>query len=133
MTDDETQELDFDEMVDKVGGHLRHLLEGVFGPSSPSAVFSDPVAVGEDLVITAAAWERGGGFGFGAGQGDDPGGGKGTGGGGGGGGGSQGRPVAVIRVGRNGIEVRPVLDLTKIGVTALLSAVGVWNVLRRSR
>jgi len=39
--------------------------------------------------------------------------------------------VAVIRVGPGGVEVSPVIDFTKIGVTLLLGAVGVWRALRR--
>ena len=42
----------------------------------------------------------------------------------------MGRPVAVIRVSENGITVEPVIDLTKLLVTALLSALGVWRALR---
>jgi uncharacterized spore protein YtfJ len=133
MTDDGGQVFDFDQVLDRTGDQIRRTLEGLVGLASPSTVFSDPQAVGDHLVFTAAAWERGGGFGFGVGQGDDPRGGGGTGGGGGGGGGSQGRPVAVISVGPDGIEVRPIIDLTKIGITVLLSALGVWRVLRHGR
>lgn len=133
MTENEGQQFDFGQILREAGGHIRHGLEGLVGPASPSAVFSEPHAVGDDVVITAAAWERGGGFGFGAGKGDDATGGTGSGGGGGGGGGSQGRPVAVIRVGPSGIEVQPVIDFTKIGVTILLSGLGVWRALRRSK
>ncbi len=107
-------------------------LEAFFGPATPATVFSEPRPVGDDLVITAASWERAGGFGFGGGEGiDSSGGPEGGGGGGGGGGGtSVGRPVAVIKVGKAGIEVEHVIDLTKLAVTALLSALGVWRVLR---
>lgn len=122
---------DYDELLHDVSDDIRRGLEGLVGPASPSAVFSDPHQVGETLVLTAAAWERGGGFGFGAGKGHDPDGGRGSGGGGGGGAGSQGRPVAVIRVGPGGVEVHPIIDFTKIGVTILLSAVGVWSAIRR--
>ena len=102
-------------------------MEAFFGPASPDMVFSAPQAAGDDIVITAAAWERAGGFGFGGGGDVD----SGEGGGGGGGGGtSVGRPVAVIRVSENGITVEPVIDLTKLLVTALLSALGVWRALR---
>lgn len=105
-------------------------VEAFFGPASPSMVFSEPHAVGNDLVITAASWERVGGFGFGGGGGTDA---RGTpegGGGGGGGGTSVGRPVAVITVGEAGIEVAPVIDLTKLLVTVVLSGLGVWRALR---
>lgn len=116
--------------AEAVGTRLQESLATLMGEVSAATVFSAPVTVGDDLVITAAAWERGGGFGFGAGGGNSPEG-SGSGGGGGAGGGLQGRPVAVIRVGRNGIEVRPVIDYTRLGTTILLSALGVWRALRR--
>ncbi|HET7846343.1 MAG TPA: hypothetical protein VFL72_02555 [Acidimicrobiia bacterium] len=133
MTDDRSEQLDFDEVLDRSGEQIRLTLEGLVGQASPSTVFSDPQVVGDHLVFTAAAWERGGGFGFGAGLGDDGVGGRGAGGGGGGGAGSQGRPVAVISVGPDGVVVRPVIDFTRIGLTVLLSALGVWRVLRKSQ
>jgi uncharacterized spore protein YtfJ len=43
----------------------------------------------------------------------------GAGGGGGGGGGAMARPVAAIVVGPDGVYVRPVLDFTKLAITAL--------------
>ncbi len=106
-------------------------LSRVFGDASPSSVFSAPTKAGDALVITAAASERAGGFGFGAGRGADQASGDGEGVGGGGGGTAQVRPVAVITVRPDGIEVRPVIDFTKIGVTALLAGVGIWRILRR--
>ena len=105
-------------------------LDTFFGPASPAMVFSEPQVVGDDLIITAASWERAGGFGFGGGGSVDSNGAPEGGGGGGGGGTSVGRPVAVIRVGANGVQVEPVLDFTKLAVTALLSALGVWRALR---
>ena len=129
MTSDNTRTEE--DVLDRVGSRIDEALHRIVGPASPNSVFSEPTTVGEDLVFAAAAWERGAGFGFGAGQGTDPAKGSGSGGGGGGGGGSQGRPVAIIRVGPDGIEVRPVLDYTKLGFTLLLSALGVWKALRR--
>jgi uncharacterized spore protein YtfJ len=108
-------------------------LIGALGPADPSTVFSEPTKIGDDLVITAAAWERGVGFGFGFGDGRSASGEAGTGGGGGGGGGSQGRPVAVIRVSPTGIEVTPLIDFTKIGITLLLGFVGVLGALASGR
>lgn len=124
---------DSDRLVESVAKEIRSGVEDLFGAAAPGTVFSEPHTVGDDLVITAAAWERAGGFGFGAGQGGDDEGSEGVGGGGGGGGASQGRPVAVIRVGPSGTEVKPVIDFTKIGVTVLLAAAGIWSVLRRGR
>ena len=110
-----------------VGAKAVEALAALLGEAAPGTVFSEPVAVGSDLVITAAAWERGGGFGFGGGGGKK----QGVGFGSGGGGGAQGRPVAVIRIGPDGIDVRPVIDLTKIGITLFLAALGVWKAVRR--
>ena len=120
-----------DDVLDRVGAKVRDTLHGLIGPASTGAVFSEPTAVGDDLVFTAAAWERGGGFGFGAGQGSDLEKGFGSGGGGGGGGGSVGRPVALIRIGPDRTEVKPVLDFTKLGVTLLVSVLAAWQAFRR--
>lgn len=124
---------DANDRVEGLAGEIRASLEKLFGTAAPGTVFSEPRTVGDDLVIAAAAWERAGGFGFGAGEGQGEKGDHGSGGGGGGGGASQGRPVAVIRIGPGGVEVKPVIDFTKIGVTLLLGAAGVWGMLRRSR
>ena len=112
------------DQVSAAGAHSQSSLRAFFGEASPSSVFSAPMRQGDDLILTAAAWERAGGFGFGGGTGDE-----GGGGGGGGGGAAQGRPVAVIRVTPTGTEVTPLFDVTKITVTVLLSAVGVWKAL----
>lgn len=114
-----------------VAASIGAALTGLFGEASPSTLFSEPIQNGDDLVVTAVAWERAGGFGFGAGQGQGQGEESGTGEGGGGGGFSQGRPVAVIRVTPNGVVVTPVIDFTKIGVTLLLASIGVWRALSR--
>ncbi|MDX1467753.1 MAG: hypothetical protein R3258_00265 [Acidimicrobiia bacterium] len=100
-------------------------LKGIFGEARPDTVFSEPEKVGDSVVIMAAAWERAGGYGFGGG-GDDNGRGLGA----GGGGSAQGRPVAVIRVSPAGIEVQPLIDVTKIGVTFLLALFALRKALR---
>lgn len=115
-----------DGTLDQAASRTVDALTAIFGEASPSTIYSTPEQVGDGLVITASAWDRAGGFGFGGG-GDD----NGAGAGAGGGGASQGRPVAVIRIGPDGVAVTPVMDLTKIAVTALLTAVGVWRALRR--
>jgi uncharacterized spore protein YtfJ len=114
-----------------IASRIGDALTGLFGEASPRALFSEPVARGDDLIVTAVAWERAGGFGFGAGQGQGQGEESGSGEGGGGGGFSQGRPVAVIRVTPTGVEVAPVIDFTKIGITLLLASIGVWRALSR--
>jgi uncharacterized spore protein YtfJ len=114
-----------------IASQIGDALTGLFGEASPSTLFSEPIQHGDDLVVTAVAWERAGGFGFGAGQGQSGADEIGTGEGGGGGGFSQGRPVAVIKVSPTGVEVTPVIDFTKIGVTVLLASLGVWRALSR--
>jgi uncharacterized spore protein YtfJ len=117
---------------ENVGEQITESLRAVFGEASPATVFSQPAEVGDVVVITAAAWERAGGFGFGSGYGEAvESGEQGGGSGGGGGGASQGRPVAVITVSPHGVDVRPVIDFTKIGITLLLSLIGLWRALRR--
>jgi len=105
-------------------------LTAVFGAAEPGTIFSKPETVGDGLVFTASAWERAGGFGFGSGYGSADGDAS-AGSGGGGGGASQGRPVAVIRVSPDGIQVKPVLDFTKIGITVVMAFVGVLGIQRR--
>jgi uncharacterized spore protein YtfJ len=90
-------------------------------------IFRDPVHVGDRVVITAAAIDMAGGMGFGGG-GDN----EGNGGGGGGAGGrTEGRPVAVIQVGPDGVTIRPIIDFTRIGVTMLVGAFAIWRASRR--
>ena len=101
--------------------------------ADPEAVFSKPVEVGEYTIITASEVALGGGLGYGAGldeRDDEEGASAGErefsarlGGGAGGGGGSSGRPVAVITVGPDGVEVQPVIDITKLGL-AVLTTIG---------
>ena len=126
MTDD-----DVAAVTDRAGEQAVDALSALFGEASPGTVFSAPERVGDDIIVTAVAWERAGGFGFGGGaersDGELSGGGAGA----GGGGASQGRPVAVIRIGPSGVDVRPVIDFTKVGVTLLLGLIGVWRALRR--
>lgn len=112
--------------VEAAGDKLSGVMQDLFGHADPTMVFSEPRQYGDDLIITAAAWERAGGFGFGGGGGQED-----EGGGGGGGGGvAQGRPVALIRLSPTDTEVTALPDVTKIAVTVLLSAVGVWRALR---
>ena len=95
---------------------------------SPEAVFSKPVKVGQTQVITASEVSVGLGFGFGSGSGpriysnlrdeenvstDEE---TGMGYGGGGGGGAGARPVAVITITEDLVEVKPILDATKIAL-----------------
>ena len=90
---------------------------------SADRVFREPVRVGDTVVIPAAAIMFGGGFGFG---GDNE-----NNGGGGGGGWNDGRPVAVIEAGPAGVRVRPIVDVTRIGLTIVAAALTVWRATRR--
>ncbi len=119
-------------------------LQRVLAGADSSRVFGQPVSSGDYTVIPAAEIASGGGFGSGMGfgtsrwrkkgaadrssatveEGADTGeartpGVENAGGGGGGGGGAMGRPVAVIILGPEGVEVKPVLDVTKLAITAL--------------
>ena len=117
--------------LEQVTGQVIEGVAAIFGEASPDAVFSRPEEVGADFVILAAAWERAGGFGFGGGRSTDPGGESGGGAGGGGGGASQGRPVAIIRISNDRTEIRPIIDMTKLALTVVMSVLGVWRELRR--
>lgn len=105
---------------------MADLMEKVFAPVQPGAVFSAPVVAGDHLVITASEVMAGGGFGEGGAQESGQ---KGEeerparAGGGGGGGGATGRPVAAIVISPGGVSVRPIVDVTKVGL-ALLTAAG---------
>ena len=90
---------------------------------SADRVFREPVRVGETVVIPAAAIAYGGGFGFGGDNQEN--------GGGGGGGWNDGRPVAVIEAGPQGVRVKPVIDFTRIGITLVVAALTVWRITRR--
>jgi uncharacterized spore protein YtfJ len=90
-------------------------------------IFRDPVHVGDRVVITAAALDIAGGMGVGNGIDNE-----GSGGGGGGAGGrTEGRPVAAIDIGPDGVTIRPIIDFTRIGVTLLIGAFAVWRATRR--
>jgi uncharacterized spore protein YtfJ len=108
------------------------LIEKLFDVAQPSALFSEPVTLGERTVITASEVKVGMGFGFVSGGGsrteqaegephEEMG--AGFGGGGGGGGVSGGRPVAAISIGPEGLQVQPVVDVTKIAL-AFFTALG---------
>ena len=118
-------------------------LDRLLASADSSKVFGQPVTSGQYTVITACEVASGGGFGSGMGFGqprarrgeasEEPSTSAGTapegaGGGGGGGGGSMGRPVAAIIVTPDGVEVKPVLDVTKVALAAL-TAFGAMGVL----
>jgi uncharacterized spore protein YtfJ len=113
------------EQLDAVQQQLTSGLDRIMSVSA-DRVYREPVRVGETVVIPAAAIQYGGGFGFGLGTQADN-----NGAGGGGGGWNEGRPVAVIEAGPAGVRVRPVVDLTKVGLTVIAAALTVWRATRR--
>lgn len=110
--------------VEKPSGAAQFMAK-LFAPAAHGAVFSAPVAVEDHLVITACEVVAGGGFGEGGAVEDGEGGEssrKARAGGGGGGGWAAGRPVAAIVVSADGVRIRPIIDVTKIGVALLTGA-----------
>jgi uncharacterized spore protein YtfJ len=83
------------------------------------AVYGEPVEHDGTLIIPTAEILNGMAFGVGSGGGSGEQGGGGTGGGGGGGGRVLSRPVAVIVAGPAGVEVKPIVDITKIAMAGL--------------
>ena len=120
---------DAQQFIDRIGDKTGGLLDRFFGPTTTESIFTTVTEDSGATVITAAAFERIGGFGWGGGAGTEADGDEGGGGGGGGGGRVDSRPVAVIRIVDGGVEVTPVVDVTKVAVTFLLAAVAVWKAL----
>jgi uncharacterized spore protein YtfJ len=112
-----------------IGGRVEAGVGKIVDGIGVDAVFGTPEKVGEQLVLPAATVMRGGGFGFGAGtnEEEDE---RQVGGGGGGGGYALGRPVAVVVVDGGDVRVKPVLDLTHLGITVLATVVALLRVLR---
>jgi uncharacterized spore protein YtfJ len=98
---------------------IQDTMEKFFAVADVKAVYGEPIREGDTTVIPTA--EVLGALGFGIGEGGSANKEGGFGSGGGGGGRSFSRPVAVIVIGPGGVEVKPVLDITKIalaGITA---------------
>jgi uncharacterized spore protein YtfJ len=106
------------------------LIGRLFRVAEPGAVFSPPLTAQDRTVITASEVMVSMGAGFGSGSEADQ-----AGGGGGGGGFSSGRPVAIVVVDAFGVQVKPVFDLTKVGIAAV-TAMGAmfiaWQRMRRA-
>jgi uncharacterized spore protein YtfJ len=107
------------------------LLEKLFTVAQPGAVYQEPVVSGDYTVITASELTAALGAGYGGGGGFGPEGEEAAessattaaGMGGGGGGKITARPVAVISIGPDGVDVEPVVDATKIGI-AFFTTIG---------
>ena len=97
-----------------------------------ASCFGSPVERDGHTLIPVARVSFGYGLGFGGGSGtdsrrggdtlDSPGGGEGQGGGGGGGGSAT--PVAVVNISRDSVEIKPIVDESRIAVTGIMT--GAW-------
>jgi uncharacterized spore protein YtfJ len=129
--------------VESADPRVVQVFDRIFGAARASAVYSAPVTVGAYTVITASEVSGGGGFGAGHGFGPAaPAGATGAdaahgaaagGGGSGGGGGAIGRPVAVIVIGPDGVQVKPIFDVTKVGLVFLTTSAAILVTLLRVR
>lgn len=118
------------ELTERSLAGVEHMMQTFLSKADVSAAYGQPVQSGETLIIPAAEVVAGAGFGIGMGAGTSssdqeqgeqlPS--TGSGGGGGGGGRVFSRPVAVVVAGPDGVEVKPVIDLTKIWMAALTAA-----------
>lgn len=118
------------ELTERSLAGVEHMMQTFLSKADVSAAYGQPVQSGETLIIPAAEVVAAAGFGVGMGAGtsstdqeqseQQPS--SGSGGGGGGGGRVFSRPVAVVVAGPNGVEVKPVIDLTKIWMAALTAA-----------
>jgi uncharacterized spore protein YtfJ len=120
------------------------LIERLFTVAQPGAVFGEPVSAAGRTIITASEVYVGMGVGFGFGAGSGPAEGEeaeesegeqasGMGGGGGGGGGASGRPVAVVDVSDEGVQIEPVVDATKIALAFFTALGSMFFMLTRMR
>ena len=131
MSDSETPDNDSTLAARRAAGVMERLIDA----ADVSKVYAAPIAHGDRLLIPAAEVLAAAGFGMGSGAGDMGARGglarRGGGGGGGGGGKTLARSVAVIVSSPEGVEVRPVIDVTKIALAALTAAGFVWAALRQ--
>lgn len=118
-------------------GRAASVMEALIASADVSKVYAAPIEHGERLLIPAAETFAAAGFGMGSGAGEI---GqrtgrarRGGGGGGGGGGRTFARSVAVIVSSPDGVEVRPVIDVTKIALAALTAAGFVWAAWRKAK
>jgi uncharacterized spore protein YtfJ len=124
------------------------LVEKLFAVAQPGAVYGEPVTAEGHTVITASEVSVGMGFGYGIGSGtggarrrqresedepEDEGGETGVGSGGGGAGASMGRPVAAITISPQGVQVEPIVDVTKIGLAFFTTIISMFFMLSKMR
>jgi uncharacterized spore protein YtfJ len=122
--------------LDRVSRIMERLLE----TADVSKVYSEPILHGDVMILPAAEVLAIAGFGMGSGGGvaveQEGRRSRGSGGGGGGGGKTLARAVAVVVASPDGIQVRPVIDFTKIALAALTAAgfvMAAWRGMKRNR
>jgi uncharacterized spore protein YtfJ len=123
-------------------------LDKLFSVAWPGAVYSTPITAHDQTIITASEVTIAMGMGFGSGTGPTPtteehtagegapsGKSSGSGEGGGGGGRSTARPVAVINVSPAGVRIQPIIDVSRLALTATttLGALLMLRAVRRLR
>jgi uncharacterized spore protein YtfJ len=108
------------------------VMERLVASADVAKVYAGPVKHGDRLLIPAAEVFAAAGFGMGSGDAGGRSGSSRRGGGGGGGGTTLSRGVAVIVSSADGVEVRPVIDVTKIALAALTAAGFVWAAWRKT-
>ncbi len=127
--------------LDRTEERNAQVMDKVLAAAQPGVVYGPPVSKDGYTIITANEIMAGGGYGFGKGAGTAPtapgetdqsqaaapGG---AGGGGGGGGFSNGRPVAVIVMGPDGVDVKPIVDVTKLGIAGISAWIAIIATLR---
>ena len=143
-----TPNIDEDANLEQVMDVFDATLDKFLDAANVDMVFGEPIVYGNSLIIPSAELVAGLGFGVGSGSSSSP---KvelkegeelgedthmgGSGGGGGGGGRILSRPVAVIVASPDGVVVKPVIDTTKIALTAITAAgfmFGVFLQMRRA-
>jgi len=97
-------------------GSVKQVLSQLVSSANVDAVFGRPIERDGATVIPCSEIAVGFAMGSGTGPVDERG--NPTGAGSGGGGGSQGRPIAVIVMTKEGVRIEPVLDLTKVVLAA---------------
>ena len=117
-------------------GMAAHVMERLIATADVSKVYAPAIEHGERLMIPAGELVAVAGFGMGSGSGIAGAGSgsprRGGGGGGGGGGKTFARSVAVVVSSPEGVEIRPVIDVTKIALAALTAVGFVWAAWKRT-
>ncbi len=114
---------------------IQDTMDQFMATADVNAVFGETIKHQGNLILPAAEVVSIMGFGIGSGSGvsEDN---KGSGSGGGGGGNTFARPVAVIVANDQGVQVKPIVDFTKIYLTAfttLAFVTSAWLRMRRGK